>query len=77
MRWSSKDIWALMTPRHRSNRRVYGAKKVWKQLGREGLYFARCTVAPLIAGLGLRGVVRCRGISNDDPGKLPRQVDSA
>ncbi|HTK48261.1 MAG TPA: IS3 family transposase [Gemmatimonadaceae bacterium] len=42
----------------RANRRVYGAKKVWKQLRREGLPVARCTVARLMRADGLRGVVR-------------------
>ena len=45
----------------RANRRVYGAKKVWKQLQREAIPVARCTVARLMRTLGLRGVVRgCR-----------------
>jgi transposase InsO family protein len=42
----------------RANRRVYGAKKVWKQLGREGIVVARCTVERLMRAEGLRGVVR-------------------
>jgi transposase InsO family protein len=42
----------------RANRRVYGAKKVWKQLRREGIPVARCTVARLMREAGLRGVVR-------------------
>ena len=43
-----------------ANRRVYGAKKVWKQLLREGIPGARCTVARLMRTSGLRGVVRGR-----------------
>jgi transposase InsO family protein len=46
----------------RTNRRVYGAKKVWKQLRREGQVVARCTVVRLMRDLGLRGVVRGRRI---------------
>ena len=42
----------------RANRRVYGVRKVWKQLGREGVAVARCTVARLMRAEGLRGVVR-------------------
>lgn len=42
----------------RENHAVYGAKKVWKQLNRERIPVARCTVARLMAQLGLRGVVR-------------------
>jgi transposase InsO family protein len=41
-----------------ANRRVYGVRKVWRQLGREGVAVARCTVARLMRAEGLRGVVR-------------------
>jgi transposase InsO family protein len=37
---------------------VYGADKVWKQLNREGVAVARCTVERLMRQLGLRGVRR-------------------
>jgi len=37
---------------------VYGVRKVWHQLRREGTAVARCTVARLMGQLGLRGVVR-------------------
>jgi putative transposase len=37
---------------------VYGAKKVWRQLHREGLAVARCTVERLMRRQGLRGVIR-------------------
>jgi transposase InsO family protein len=40
------------------NLQVYGADKVWKQLGREGMTVARCTVERLMRRQGLRGVVR-------------------
>ena len=40
------------------NLRVYGARKVWCQLRREGFPVARCTVARLMRGRGLAGVVR-------------------
>ena len=42
----------------KANFEVYGARKVWRQLGREGISVARCTVERLMAELGLRGVVR-------------------
>jgi putative transposase len=42
------------------NFEVYGVKKVWKQLNREGLPVARCTVARLMRDLGLQGAVRGR-----------------
>ena len=37
---------------------VYGVRKVWRQLGREGHSVARCTVARLMQTLGLQGVIR-------------------
>jgi len=42
----------------KANRRVYGVRKVWRQLGREGITAARCTVERLMRVDGLRGVVR-------------------
>ena len=40
------------------NKQVYGVRKVWRQLKREGGAVARCTTARLMRRLGLRGVVR-------------------
>jgi putative transposase len=40
------------------NYQVYGARKVWRQLQREGLQVARCTVERLMGELGIAGVVR-------------------
>ena len=37
---------------------VYGARKVWRQLNREGAAVARCTVERLMRLEGLKGVVR-------------------
>ena len=54
----------------RMHRRVYGVKKVWKQLGREGIPVARCTVARLMGTLGLRGVVRGRRVRTTIPEAL-------
>ena len=44
------------------NYRVYGVRKVWRQLNREAIPVARCTVARLMRELGLRGVVRGRRV---------------
>jgi len=44
------------------NFRVYGVRKVWRQLGREGIAVARCTVARLMRTMGLQGVVRGKTI---------------
>ena len=43
---------------HAENYDVYGARKVWLQLNREGTEVARCTVARLMRELGLRGARR-------------------
>jgi transposase InsO family protein len=43
---------------HEVNFGVYGARKVWRQLGREGVAVARCTVERLMRQMGLRGAVR-------------------
>ncbi len=40
------------------NFQVYGVRKVWRQLQREGFNVARCTVERLMRRLGLHGVVR-------------------
>ena len=40
------------------NLQVYGADKVWRQMNREGLEVARCTVERLMRLHGLRGVIR-------------------
>jgi len=42
------------------NHRVYGPRKVWKQMGREGLRVARCRVRRLMRELGLVGASRGR-----------------
>jgi hypothetical protein len=40
------------------NFRVYGVRKVWRQLRREGFDVARCTVSRLMRDMGLQGVIR-------------------
>ena len=41
-----------------ANLQVYGADKVWRQLNREGVAVARCTIERLMKSLGLQGVRR-------------------
>ncbi len=41
-----------------ANMRVYGADKIWKQMNREGVVIARCTVERLMRRLSLQGVRR-------------------
>jgi transposase InsO family protein len=40
------------------NFKVYGVRKLWRQLNREGMAVARCTVARLMSEMGLAGAVR-------------------
>jgi putative transposase len=44
------------------NFRVYGVRKVWRQLGREGIAVARCTTARLMQQMGLSGAVRGKAV---------------
>ena len=51
----------------RDHHEVYGVRKVWQQLHREGERVARCTVARLMRELGLVGVVRGRRVRTTQP----------
>ncbi len=44
------------------NFRVYGVRKVWRQLRREGIEIARCTTARLMRQMGLSGGVRGKAV---------------
>ncbi len=62
---------------HRSNFQVYGARKVWIQLRREGIRVARCTVARLRRLTGLQGVRRgrrCRTTIPDEGAMCPADL---
>ena len=50
-----------------ANWQVYGARKVWKQMHREGIGVARCTVERLMGKLGLTGVRRGKRIRTTTP----------
>nr|WP_171764141.1 IS3 family transposase [Shigella dysenteriae] len=52
--WLKKEIQRVYDENHK----VYGVRKVWRQLLREGIRVARCTVARLMAIMGLAGVLR-------------------
>ena len=59
---------------YEENFHVYGARKIWRQLGREGFIAARCTVERLMRSLGLQGAVRgrkCRTTIADDSAERP------
>ena len=42
----------------KENKKVYGVRKVWRQMQRERYTVARYTVARLMREIGLRGVIR-------------------
>ena len=50
-----------------ANLQVYGADKVWKQMNREGVPVARCTVERLMRRLGLQGVRRGKTVRTTVP----------
>jgi putative transposase len=52
---------------HRDNYGVYGARKVWLALNREGILVARCTVERLMRELGLCGARRGRNVRTTTP----------
>ncbi len=59
---------------HQANFRVYGARKLWRQLRRENVAVARCTIERLMRRLGLQGVVRgrrCRTTIAEDAADRP------
>jgi putative transposase len=59
------------------NFRVYGAYKVWRQLNREQITVARCTVERLMRSLGLKGAVRgrsCKTTISDDAADRPADL---
>jgi putative transposase len=51
----------------RANFCAYGVHKTWKQLNREHIRVARCTVRRLMRDLGLRGIVRGKGFKTTIP----------
>jgi putative transposase len=51
------------------NFRVYGVRKVWRQLKREGFDVARCTVSRLMRDLGLQGVIRGKPLKTTNSDK--------
>ena len=59
-----------------ANYRVYGVRKVWRQLQREGFEVARCTVARLMKTMGLQGIIRGKSVRTTVSDKAaPRPLD--
>jgi putative transposase len=71
-----RSCWPRFGGVHGDNYGVYGARKVWLQLHREGILVARCTVERLMKADGLHGVVRGATIctTKSDP-KVARPED--
>jgi transposase InsO family protein len=61
---------------YEENFRVYGVRKVWRQLLRDGIAVARCTVARLMQTMGLQGVVRGKAVRTTNSGAaIPCPLD--
>jgi putative transposase len=61
----------------KENFEAYGARKVWRQLGREGFAVARCTVERLMREMGLQGITRGRRfrVTTDPAETVARPLD--
>ncbi|MBO6575699.1 MAG: IS3 family transposase [Rhodothermales bacterium] len=57
------------------NYSVYGVRKVWRQLLREGFSVARCTVARLMRQMGLKGAVRGRRVYTTVPASVEERPE--
>src|SRR5699024_11834147 len=67
--WLKKDIQRVYDENHQ----VYGVRKVWRQLLREGIRVARCTVTRLMAVMGFADVLRGKRSALPSAGKpLPQ-----
>jgi transposase InsO family protein len=60
----------------KQNYKVYGVRKVWHQMCREGIDVARCTVGRLMKNMGIEGVIRGKKARTTIPDKaLPCPLD--
>ncbi len=62
-----EQLKAAISRVHAGNYGVYGARKVWLQLNREGIAVARCTVERLMQELGLAGARRGKRVRTTVP----------
>lgn len=73
------ELKELIQEAHTSNYRVYGARKIWRELNRQGHAVARCTVERLMRELGIQGAVRGKRVITTIPGgqveRAPDLVD--
>jgi putative transposase len=68
------ELKELITEVHTENFRVYGARKVWRELNRRGHGVARCTVERLMRELGLAGAVRGKKVVTTVPDKAAQRA---
>ena len=65
-----EELKTMIVKIYEENYSVYGAKKVWRQLRRDGVQVGRCRVERLMRDLGLAGVLRGKAVRTTvpDPG---------
>ncbi|MFF8717843.1 IS3 family transposase [Streptomyces sp. NPDC015184] len=68
------ELKELVRQVHTDNYRVYGARKIWRELNRQGHTVARCTVERLMRELGIAGAVRGKRVVTTIP---DRQAERA
>ncbi|MEJ8639987.1 IS3 family transposase [Streptomyces sp. MS2.AVA.5] len=61
------ELKTLITEAYEANYRVYGARKIWRHLNRQGVAVARCTVERLMRELGITGAVRGKKVITTVP----------
>ena len=61
------ELTALIAKVHAENYGVYGARKIWRELHRQGQAVARCTVERLMRQAGLAGAVRGKKVRTTVP----------
>ncbi len=62
------ELKELISKVYQANYRVYGARKIWRELNRQGHDVARCTVERLMRELGIAGAVRGKRVITTLPG---------
>jgi transposase InsO family protein len=67
--WRDQELASEVKRVFDENYRVYGARKIWRQLNREGWAVARCTIERLMHALGLEGAVRGKPVKTTVSGK--------
>lgn len=61
------ELKTLIQDAYKANYRVYGARKIWRHLNRQGQPVARCTVERLMRGLGITGAIRGKKVITTIP----------